>query len=55
MNRIKLFLIFILFNQIYYVHSPIPSWELSSQSIDLLSSKTKESILRYRNTYDEIN
>ena len=43
----KYILILILFIQIYYVRSPIPSWELSSQSINLLSSKSSDSIILY--------
>ena len=54
MNRIIFFLIFIFFSQIYYVQSPIPSWELSSQSIELFSSKNPEIFLRYKAEYDGI-
>ena len=54
MKRIIFFLIFIFFSQIYYVQSPIPSWELSSQSIELFSSKNPEIFLRYKAEYDGI-
>ena len=54
MDRINYFFIFIIFNQIYFVQSPIPSWELSSQSIDLFESKNKETILIFTGEYDGV-
>ncbi len=54
MDKINYFFIFIIFNQIYFVKSPIPSWELSSQSIDLFESKNKETILIFTGEYDGV-
>ena len=34
----KYYIIFLILNQIYFVLSPIPNWDISAQSIDLLSS-----------------
>ena len=49
----KYLIIIILLIQIYYIHAPIPNWDITSQSIDLLySTSTYDYTIYTKEAYD---
>jgi hypothetical protein len=46
----KYYIIFLILNQIYFVLSPIPNWDIRAQSIDLLSSTSSYDYPLYYST-----
>ena len=44
----KYFIIFLIFTLFVQIHSQIPNWELSSQSIDLMSSTSTKNYILYQ-------
>ena len=51
----KYYIIFLILNQIYFVLSPIPNWDISAQSINLLSSTSSYDYLLYSSSSYGIN
>ena len=52
MNKMQHYSIFIFLIQILYVFTPIPNWDLSAQSINLLTSSSYDYILYEKNEND---
>ena len=54
MNKMKYYTFIIFLTKIFYVLSPIPNWDLSAQSINLLTSSSYDYVL-YEKNYNQLN
>ena len=54
MNKMKYCTFIIFLTKIFYVLSPIPNWDLSAQSINLLTSSSYDYVL-YEKNYNALN